>query len=117
MKHTHTTAWAFGMLSMTLACVAESLPDPTRPVEFTSSASIAPAAEAPLRVEAIMRSGARHLAIVNGKLVRPGDRVNGAVVREIDADGLHYVIDGRERTAKLPASAVKVRRTRTEVLP
>lgn len=96
---------------------AEGLPDPTRPATLNISAAPVEASEPELQLEAIMRSGERHLAIVNGRLVRVGDRVGTALIRDIDADGLRYAIAGRERVAKLPGATLKVRRNRTEVTP
>lgn len=117
MKRYLTSSLAVGALSLlTVALHADTLVDPTRPAAFSATPAASAASEPVLRVEAIMRSGERHLAIVNGKLVRPGDRIASALIRDIDADGLRYELDGREHIARLPA-AMKVRRTRAEVAP
>ena len=88
---------------------ADALPDPTRPLTFTA-ASVANSTEPSVRLEAILRSGDKHLAIVNGKLVRAGDRIDNVTIASIDADGLRYVVAGREHVAKLAADSLKVRR-------
>ncbi|HKQ84746.1 MAG TPA: hypothetical protein VJS42_21290 [Steroidobacteraceae bacterium] len=105
---------AIGLIALALR--ADTLPDPTRPAALYAAPPSASTVEPTIRVEAIMRSGARYLAIVNGQLVRPGDRVNGALIRDIDADGLRYELAGGERVAKLPAR-LQVRRMRPQVAP
>lgn len=116
MKH-HTTILLAGGALIALTVRADTLTDPTRPAAFNTGPVATGAEEPVLRVEAIMRSGARHLAIVNGKLVRPGDRVDSALIRDIDTDSLRYEVGGHERVARLPSTAMKVRRERTEAAP
>ena len=64
----------------------------------------------PLRVEAVLRSAERDLAIVNGKIVRAGDRVAGVQVEAILADGIRYVRDGKVHVARLQPTSIAVRR-------
>jgi MSHA biogenesis protein MshK len=90
------------------AAMAERLVDPTRPPDASTLPASQPTGT--LRLEAILRAGDRNLAIVNGKVVRAGERVGDARIDEIFADGVRYTRDGRSYTAKLADKAMKVRR-------
>lgn len=58
-----------------------------------------PATEpAPWRVTAIMIAGARRMAVVNDRLVRPGDRLeDGARVESVERDYVVLITPGGER--------------------
>lgn len=99
-------------LAMTLLSAhADPLPDPTRPASYTNAHTVLATTEPTLRLEAIMRSGEKPLAIVNGKLVRVGDRIEGATIAGIDDKGVRYVVGGREHVAKLREGNLRVRRS------
>ena len=96
------------LLSMSAkAAAADRLADPTRPPQARSTTS-GPTQDA-LRVEAVLRSADRHLAIVNGKIVRAGDRIGTAQIEAILEDGVRYVRDGRIHFARLQQAAMQVR--------
>lgn len=88
---------------------ASALRDPTQPPMAPSAASTT-AAIAPLRVEAIFRHGSQFTAIVDGKLVRAGDRVGAAVIQEITSDAVRYTRGGRSEITRLKSSTLNVRR-------
>jgi hypothetical protein len=94
---------------------AEGLVDPTRPATYRVTPAATAVSESALRVEAIKRSGERYIAIVNGKLVRPGDRVGSAVIQRIEQASVHYSQSGRTLVARLPGANISVRGERTEV--
>lgn len=96
-------------LVLVTAANAEALRDPTQPPTARSVAPSA-AAVAPLRVEAIFRHGDQMTAIVDGKLVRAGDRVGAALIQEITGDAVRYLRGGRSDIARLNNSKVNVRR-------
>lgn len=98
---------SFVLLTLVLMCSGASaeLPDPTRPFTVTAAADAAPG----LRLEAVMRSGDKHLAIVNGELVRVGDRIAGTTIAGIGADSVRYVAADGEHVARLSGTALKVR--------
>ena len=88
------------LLSMTAkAAMADRLVDPTQP------AHLRPATNGEtlqtVRVEAILQSGERRLAIVNGKVVRAGDRVGSIQILEVSPDGVRYSRDGETNIARL----------------
>ncbi len=90
------------------AAGADRLIDPTRPPEARTT-PVAVAQEG-VRVEAVMRSRDRNLAIVNGRVVRAGDHINGIRVAEILADGVRYERDGQTHVARINNPSVQVRR-------
>lgn len=95
------------LLAIGATAHAETLRDPTRPV--TAPAAKQSVAVAGLQLEAIMGSGARRLAIVNGKIVRTGDHVGGALIQEIGGDSIRYTRNGRSETARIAKDSLRVR--------
>ncbi|MGI9307796.1 MAG: hypothetical protein ACR2P6_00960 [Gammaproteobacteria bacterium] len=87
-----------------IALADATLMDPTRPYY---SRQLAPAPGAEFKVTAIFYSDARQQAVVNGKLVVQGDRVDGARVMKIRPDALDLLFRGESITRRLPA--VKLR--------
>jgi hypothetical protein len=92
---------------------AADLRDPMRPATMPSSAISRPSAIVPLKLEAVMSSAQSRLAIVDGKIVRTGDHVSGALITEITADSIRYSRGGKEQTALLPTNKVTVRANNT----
>jgi MSHA biogenesis protein MshK len=96
------------LLSMTAkAAVADRLVDPTQPAH-TRPADSGEALPA-IRVEAILQSAERRLAIVNGQVVRAGDRVGSIQILEVNADGVRYSRGGQTNVARLMAKPMQVR--------
>ena len=62
-----------------------------------------------VKVEAIMNSGSSLLAIVNGKVVRAGDFVDGARIDEVMQDGVRYTRAGQASIARVGRQAMDVR--------
>jgi len=83
--------------------------DPTRPMQ--AGAVRMPRANGTLKVEAIFFSSERTLAIVNGTVVRAGDRIGKAKIEEIFRDGVRYTTDGQSRVTRLDQSSLRVRGT------
>jgi MSHA biogenesis protein MshK len=106
----------FALAAACCTADAGSLPDPTRPLTFTPAEAVA-SSEPVLRLEAVMGSSDRPVAIVNGKLVRVGDRIDGMTIAAIDGDSVRYVSAGRERVARLASTSLKVRRVPEGVRP
>ena len=106
MYHPYLAALLLTTLSAKAA--ADRLADPTRPPQ-ASDASAGPTHEG-VRVEAVLSSKERDLAIVNGKIVRAGDRVSGVQIEAILVDGVRYVRDGQVHVARLQPASIPVRR-------
>jgi MSHA biogenesis protein MshK len=97
------------LLALGAVVHAETLQDPTRPATVKAAArTVEPGA---LQIEAIMGSAGRHIAIVNGKVVREGDRVGAAVIQAIDSDSVRYTRNGRSETARILKTSLRVRQS------
>ena len=86
---------------------AQALQDPTRPPANMMAAITGPAAGPQLQTILIGRAaGGRHLAVIDGETVRPGDDFHGARVARI-ADNEVELVRGRERQVLrlVPATA------------
>jgi MSHA biogenesis protein MshK len=92
---------------LSTSATANGLADPTRPSHAPRAAN--PAATQPVRVEGVFRSAERRLAIVNGKVVRAGDRVAGVQIDEILDDGVRYLRNGKIHTVRLSPASMPVR--------
>lgn len=80
-----------GLLSTT-AQADEALQDPTRPDATQARRTLT----APVfNLSAILISDTRRVAILNGKAVKPGDRIDGATVSVIRADSVQLNFRGR----------------------
>ena len=87
-----------------LAQDAEALRDPTRPYNARSVAPTAPGGAkvaSTFRVTAIFTSDMRRIAVVNGRRVAEGDKVDGATVVEILADRLQLNLGGKAITSRV----------------
>jgi hypothetical protein len=96
------------LLSMTArAATADRLVDPTQPAHLrpTNASETLPS----VRVEAILQSGERRVAIVNGKVVRAGDRVGSIQILEVNTDGVRYSRGGETNVARLTTKPMQVR--------
>jgi hypothetical protein len=107
MKPMNNPYLAAALLSMTAQlAAADRLVDPTRPANAKATVSTTVSA---VKVEAIMKSGHSMLAIVNGKVVRAGDVVDGARIDEVTNDGVRYTRAGQASTVRVGRQAIDVR--------
>jgi len=104
-----------GLLGFSFAQAGDALKDPTQPPVSTSPAR-GVALPRQLNLEAIMQSAERYVAIVDGKIVRVGDRIGNATIEEITTDTVRYSRGGREHTIRLARRAVKVRHPAPDTL-
>ena len=98
------TALLLGLCAGTVS--ANPLADPTRPSNATE---VTRESSTGIRLEGILRSEGRLLAIVNGKIVRAGDRIGDSRIDEILADSIRYTRGGRSSTARLTQKPISVR--------
>lgn len=86
-----------------LADDAEVLRDPTRPYNARSVAAATGGAKvaSTFRVTAIFTSEMRRIAVVNGRRVTEGDKVDGATVVEILADRLRLNLGDKAITSRV----------------
>jgi hypothetical protein len=84
---------------------AAQLADPTRP-----SATAAPAqTEGAMHVQAIIVRATSRVAIVDGHLVRAGDRIGNVLIEAVTPEGVRYARGGHSAFARLSTVAVTVR--------
>lgn len=98
-----TAAAPLLMLMLALACAAagaQTLQDPTRPpANMDAGAGQSAAASAGPQLQTVLvgrAPGGRHLAVIDGETVRPGDDFHGARVARI-ADNEVELVRGRTR--------------------
>jgi len=101
----HVSVPLLALAAMGGVARAEALRDPTQPAN-AHSVSVVPNA---LRVEAILMSEGRCVAIINGRLVREGERVGSAVIEQILAEEVRYTRDGASHRVRLPRASITVR--------
>jgi lactam utilization protein B len=89
--------------------LADTFIDPMRPATVSAKAIATAHIEAPVRLTAIFQTGERRVAVIDGKVVKSGDRVGDVLVQEVFADGVRYSRDGRIETARLAKQAAVVR--------
>jgi MSHA biogenesis protein MshK len=104
--------WALAGALIFASSIALSgeLADPTRPASYRVSADSANSAPGRMRVEAILNRGGQRLAIIDGKVVRAGDRIADARIDEVLADGVRYTRAGASQLARLASSKLSIRR-------
>lgn len=87
---------------------AAQLTDPTRPSGAPQPAAGTAQVSAPLRLEGILHSATRAVAIVDGRLVKAGEWIGNARIDAIGRDCVHYTRAGRKAVLRL-AAPIKVR--------
>jgi len=92
---------------------AADLRDPMRPPNAPAAVMSPVGAPASLQLQAVIGTGATCVAIVNGKVVRVGDKVDGAVIDEISDTSIRYTRAGKHLTAALPHTKLDVRANNT----
>lgn len=60
-------------------------------------------------VTSILISGAQKVAVIDGKIVSPGDTIGKEIVKEISPDGVELAMEGNLRMIKLRQSRVKIK--------
>jgi hypothetical protein len=85
------------------------LPDPTRPYAFatTVQAETLPAEGVQWRLSGVRIREGEKSAILNGKVVRIGDRLAGATIVEVNPADVVLTQDGQRIVVKLILSSIK----------
>lgn len=80
----------------------DRLVDPTAPPASIANAAhrVEPKTAAPLQLQSVLISGARRVAVIDGRRVRVGDAVGGAVVAAIEPTEVR--LDGPAGAVRLP---------------
>ena len=103
-----------GLLAPCAGALAQAgLGDPTKPTALSDPDEVtaAAAAQAPRwRLQSTLVADTRRVAVINGRTVAQGERVDGAQLVEIRQDGVTLEHDGQRITLRLPG-AVNIRRS------
>lgn len=89
------------------AAAGDELRDPTRPSYLPSETASRTASAPSWRLESIIVSANRRLAVINGRVVGVNDRVNAARVVEILPYEVHLEYEGEIRRISLVPTRVK----------
>lgn len=91
------------------AADAQALQDPTRPPAAATPVAAGPAAPAAVpQLQSILvarQRGGRHVAVIDGETVRPGETFRGARVARIDENEVELVRGGERQVLRLAAQA------------
>jgi hypothetical protein len=100
-----------GFLALTAAApaVAADLRDPMRPPNAPAVATSRAVAPSSVQLQAVIGTGPSRVAIVNGKVVHVGDKIDGATIDEISATTVRYSRGGKQLLASLPHTKLDVR--------
>ena len=117
MYKLNTRAWLLGLLSLLLGhgqAVASVLDDPTRPPGYRLVLPYGKQSRAPnWYVNAIRISPNQRMAIINGRRVTVGDKVDGAVVVEILPTKVRLRHNKKDVSIKLISGNIKKQTHRT----
>jgi HD-like signal output (HDOD) protein len=80
---------------------AEAVTAPTKAVVENPAPAVAASGFDSLKLEGIFVDAGSSKAILNGKTVSVGQRINGVLVEAIDSDGVTLACDGREKVLKV----------------
>ncbi len=92
---------------------AADLRDPMRPPNAPAAALSRPGVPSSLQLQAVIGTGPSCVAIVNDKVVRVGDKIDGAVIDEISSTSIRYTRGGKQLIASLPRTKLDVRANNT----
>jgi hypothetical protein len=97
-----------GLLALALcagaaSASAQGLDDPTRPTSLAEPEPASRRSESGprWRLQSTLVADDRRLAIINGRTVGPGDRVDGAMVKDVRQDGVTLDVEGRRIELRL----------------
>ncbi len=109
MKRIEITVATLAIALASMVGKADELRDPTRPAALGPGIVMAAPGVEAVRLEAILSAGDGRRAIVNGKVVREGDRVVGVQIVTINENSIHYVRAGRGHIASLSRNKLSLR--------
>lgn len=87
---------------------ADEFIDPTRPPMVLRSPGVeqkSPATE--LKLDTVLVSPGRRVAVINGNVLREGDEVGGATIEQIDLQGVVINRGGQQVTLRLGLGEIK----------
>ena len=101
---------ALALLMAALPVAAQqALGDPTRPTSMAAPEAVRAVESGPRwRLQSTLVADTRRLAVINGRTVAQGERIDGALVREVRQEGVTLEVgDRRVELRVVPGSNVK----------
>ena len=92
------------LLAVAAGAAAQSgLGDPTRPTSLSEPDEVARTAQLPRwRLQSTLIADDRRVAVINGRTVSVGERIEGAMLLEVRSDGVTLQQDGQRLNLRLP---------------
>ncbi len=89
-------------VSLAIMPVAQALTDPTKPATFQQSAK-----SESLKLESILFGASRKVAVINGKALSEGDRIDNKTIIRISKDSVQVSDSGVEITLTLKRPTIR----------
>lgn len=91
------------LLSAAAVAAAQELGDPTRPTSLSEPHETTRAVQMPRwRLQSTLIADDRRVAVINGRIVSVGERIEGATLLEVRSDGVTLQQDGQRLNLRLP---------------
>lgn len=105
--------WALAFAAVSGVAAAQSgLDDPTRPTSLSEpDAPQSVAAQGPRwRLQSTLVADTRRVAVINGRTLMQGERIDGAMLVDVRPDGVTLEHEGRRVTLRLMRESLEVKR-------
>jgi hypothetical protein len=93
-----------GLATMLLPLQAMAVNDPTRPANYAGSTS---SAKRSLKLESILYSTDRRVAVISGKVLAEGDSIENKIVTAITKDAVTLTSNGKALILKLQHTSIR----------
>lgn len=99
------------LLAVLPVAAQQGLGDPTRPTSMDEPEPARTVQSGPRwRLQSTLVADTRRLAIINGRTVAQGDRIDGALVREVRQEGVTLEVGDRRVELRVVPGSVNVKR-------
>jgi len=100
------------LLAVLPVAAQQGLGDPTRPTSLAEPAPARAVQSGPRwRLQSTLVADTRRLAIINGRTVAQGDRIDGAVVREVRQEGVTLEVGDQRVELRIVPGSVNVKQS------
>jgi len=100
------------LLAVLPVAAQQGLGDPTRPTSLAEPAPARAVQSGPRwRLQSTLVADTRRLAVINGRTVSQGDRIDGAVVREVRQEGVTLEVGDQRVELRIVPGSVNVKRS------
>lgn len=100
------------LMAAGVATAQQGLGDPTRPTSMTEPEPARKAGSGPRwRLQSTLVADSRRLAVINGRTVSQGERIDGATVREVRPGSVTLDVEGRRVELRVLQGTPDVKRS------